>query len=47
MLKTISNEDKIKYECVACNLRYIKEEQAKKCGILRKEHKSCNIEIIA
>ncbi len=34
------------YKCPECDLHYEGEEIAKKCEAWRKEHKSCNLELI-
>ena len=39
--------DKKTHQCPECGLHYENEEQAKKCEVWCKEHKSCNLEIIS
>ena len=35
------------YQCEECGFRYAEKEMAEKCEAWCREHKSCNIEIVA
>lgn len=47
MVKKISTEDTMLYECGECGFRYTEKQWAEKCAAWCKEHASCNIEIIS
>ncbi len=47
MVKLNQKNNKEVHQCEECGLRYIEKEWAEQCGAWCKEHKSCNIEIIA
>lgn len=42
-----NNNDKELYQCEECKLHYVEKKWAEKCEAWCREHKSCNLEIIA
>ena len=47
MVQVIQKSNKKLYQCDECGFHYQDKEIAEKCEAWCKEHKSCNIEIIA
>lgn len=47
MVKLLSEDSNTLYQCEICGYRYEDKEWAEKCEAWCKEHKSCNLEIVA
>lgn len=47
MVKVMRQEDRELYQCEECGFRYAEKEWAERCEAWCREHKSCNLQIIA
>lgn len=47
MVNVIQNQDKGLHQCEECGLKYEGKEIAEKCQAWCKEHKNCNLDLIA
>jgi len=45
MVKTITEENNILYQCEECKLHYKEKEWAEKCEVWCRKNHSCNLEI--